>query len=438
MTRYATHDRAAAAARWSPSPLHRRATSHVWSHGSTAPPVVHEVLSTPGHEMDRHTRLSMESRFRQDFSHVRLHTDQRAALSADAVDASAYTVGSHVVFGREQYQPSSVRGNRLLAHELTHVIQQQDAPATGPLTLSDSGESEARAAETHVARADAAIGDPGSRALGLARRPRSLNQSLDASQMTDTELELEINEIRRWLRGQSRSSAESGQLATTLATFGQELLRRHPEAQPAQSGAAPLAIGLVSANGIARAEAAIATRVAAGSAVGTTAGAGGTTAAGEGLATAGTSVGAVFAGAIAFIAVLFWPNTSIVSGDEERRMLEEDRRRQESQPRTRDTTRDQPRATPRSRRCTEAEFNTLYELVKAGCNQPRSCTMQGDTCASATAKVAAGYACTTARENLQRNCFQRGDPGYEGHMEQIAQAYAALRACQEVMSAKCQ
>jgi len=64
--------------------------------------------------------------------------------------------------------------------------------------------------------------------------------------------------------------------------------------------------------------------------------------------------------------------------------------------------------------------------------------MQGDTCASATAKVAAGYACTTARENLQRNCFQRGDPGYEGHMEQIAQAYAALRACQEVMSAKCQ
>jgi hypothetical protein len=67
----------------------------------------------------------MESRFGHDFSRVRVHSDARAAESAEAVNAIAYTGGLHVVFGRGHYEPASPEGRRLLAHELTHVVQQR-------------------------------------------------------------------------------------------------------------------------------------------------------------------------------------------------------------------------------------------------------------------------------------------------------------------------
>jgi hypothetical protein len=66
----------------------------------------------------------MESRFGHGFSHVRVHTDARAAESARAVNALAYTVGRDVVFGSGHYGPASAEGRKLLAHELTHVLQQ--------------------------------------------------------------------------------------------------------------------------------------------------------------------------------------------------------------------------------------------------------------------------------------------------------------------------
>jgi hypothetical protein len=72
----------------------------------------------------------MEPRFGNDFGHVRVHVDERAAESARAVGALAYTVGSNIVFGRGQYAPAMQSGRRLLAHELTHVEQQRGlAPA---------------------------------------------------------------------------------------------------------------------------------------------------------------------------------------------------------------------------------------------------------------------------------------------------------------------
>jgi outer membrane protein OmpA-like peptidoglycan-associated protein len=64
-----------------------------------------------------------------DFSDVRLHTDSRAAESARAVNARAYTLGRNVVFGKDEYQPNSSQGRRLLAHELAHVLQQSDGGA---------------------------------------------------------------------------------------------------------------------------------------------------------------------------------------------------------------------------------------------------------------------------------------------------------------------
>ena len=91
---------------------------------NAAPPIVHEVLRGPGHPLEKSARGLMEARFGQDFSRVRVHTDAKAARSARAVNALAYTVGQNVVFGPDQYQPHSPSGQRLLAHELTHVTQQ--------------------------------------------------------------------------------------------------------------------------------------------------------------------------------------------------------------------------------------------------------------------------------------------------------------------------
>src|ERR1700724_405492 len=95
------------------------------------PPIVHEVLRSPGRPLDAATRAFMEPRFGHDFSAIRVHTDTRAALSAAAVGAHAYSVGREVVMGSGAYQPTSGDGRLLLAHELAHVVQQRD-DAVGP------------------------------------------------------------------------------------------------------------------------------------------------------------------------------------------------------------------------------------------------------------------------------------------------------------------
>lgn len=89
-----------------------------------APSVQRVLASSGGHAMPREARQFIERRTGHDFSNVRVHTDARAADSAAAIHAKAYTSGSHIVFGKGQYQPQSEAGKRLLAHELTHVVQQ--------------------------------------------------------------------------------------------------------------------------------------------------------------------------------------------------------------------------------------------------------------------------------------------------------------------------
>jgi Domain of unknown function (DUF4157) len=92
-----------------------------------APPIVNEVLSTPGKMLEPAAQMAMSARLRHDFSKVRVHADSRAAASARAVDATAYTVGSHVVFDDGKYEPRSAQGQHLLAHELIHTLQQSHA-----------------------------------------------------------------------------------------------------------------------------------------------------------------------------------------------------------------------------------------------------------------------------------------------------------------------
>lgn len=89
-----------------------------------SPPVVQEVLRSSGRPLAPTTRAFFAPRFGHDFSQVRVHTDEQAAKSAQAVNALAYTVGHHVVFGAGQYAPGTSDGQRLLAHELAHVVQQ--------------------------------------------------------------------------------------------------------------------------------------------------------------------------------------------------------------------------------------------------------------------------------------------------------------------------
>ncbi|MEI8211047.1 MAG: DUF4157 domain-containing protein [Planctomycetota bacterium] len=92
--------------------------------GIAAPPIVNDVIGSSGSPLPTSTRSFMETRFGQDFSHVRVHTDHRAAESAAAVQARAYTVGNNIVFGKGE---TPTADGRLLAHELTHVVQQGDA-----------------------------------------------------------------------------------------------------------------------------------------------------------------------------------------------------------------------------------------------------------------------------------------------------------------------
>ena len=90
------------------------------------------ALRAPGQPLDEVTRRSMESRFGFDFGKVRIHTGNSAQDSARALDAHAYTLGPHIAFGNNEYAPHTERGRHLLAHELTHTIQQQDVPQPMP------------------------------------------------------------------------------------------------------------------------------------------------------------------------------------------------------------------------------------------------------------------------------------------------------------------
>jgi hypothetical protein len=131
--------------------LHRSATAGGTGGRPTAPAIVRNVVSTPGTPLPAQTRGSMGERFGHNFGSVRIHTDSQAAASARAVNAEAYTVGPHVVFGAGAYQPDSPAGQRLLAHELAHVIQQPTAPAASTsLTISDPSDASEREAASHA------------------------------------------------------------------------------------------------------------------------------------------------------------------------------------------------------------------------------------------------------------------------------------------------
>lgn len=139
-----------------------------------APPIVYDVLESPGQPLNPQARAYMEPRFGHDFGRVRVHADGQARESAKAVGALAYTVGSHVVFASGAYATPTGAGGRLLAHELAHIVQQGDtAPAGSGLNVSrpgDPAEREAEAAAGLVAAGGSATPGLRTRALVLQRQ----------------------------------------------------------------------------------------------------------------------------------------------------------------------------------------------------------------------------------------------------------------------------
>jgi hypothetical protein len=150
------------------------AIGHQSSTVALAPPIVHDVLRSTGQPLDAATRGFMEKRFQHNFSHVRVHTDEKAANSARAVDALAYTVGRDIVFDAGRYVPQTAAGRRLLSHELTHVVQQSSAPEhfAGNLKISDASDASERVANAAAQTIDAGgkVPSAGLSASGILHR----------------------------------------------------------------------------------------------------------------------------------------------------------------------------------------------------------------------------------------------------------------------------
>ena len=171
--------------------------------GVTAPPVVHDVLRSPGQALDPAARRFMEPRFGLDFSRVRVHADGLATQSALALGARAYTVGKHIVFQTSEFNPSGNAGKALIAHELAHVVQQEANPANAfpsSLRLADSALSHAGDNAQVLRRQPADQPDePLDVALArqdamdrIAENTRKLDEQLDAAKVDIAEREEQV------------------------------------------------------------------------------------------------------------------------------------------------------------------------------------------------------------------------------------------------------
>jgi len=148
---------------------------------SEAPPIVHEVLNSPGQSLDPDTLAFMESRFGHDFSQVRLHTDAKAAESAQSVNARAYTVGQDVVFGERRYAPGKREGRRLIAHELAHTVQQSRTATPVPARFAIIGEPTSSLEREAHSVADTIIGRKTSSVTMLRTSRSNLLQRVPAA-----------------------------------------------------------------------------------------------------------------------------------------------------------------------------------------------------------------------------------------------------------------
>jgi hypothetical protein len=191
---------------------------------SEAPGSVHEALHSPGQPLDPATRAYFEPRFGRDFSGVRVHADAAAAQSARDVNAHAYTVGHNMVFGAGQFAPGTHEGQRLIAHELTHTVQQSGSAAAVQRAPTPAGDPSAeRAAAVAEAEHDLRVmeqdvaDEKAQDALGLKWRKRNDNNyawslglkdraRIQKSGKLSPEFQQEIAVKFRFFKGEARAA----------------------------------------------------------------------------------------------------------------------------------------------------------------------------------------------------------------------------------------
>jgi hypothetical protein len=129
------------------------------------PASVHDALRMPGQPLDSATHAYFGPRFGRDFAQVRVHTERQAAASAETIRADAYTLGDDIVFASGKFAPSTPAGRKLLAHELTHVVQQGAAPtAATHSSAGAAGEGTTEAGDLRTSQ----VSEPGR----LQRQPK--------------------------------------------------------------------------------------------------------------------------------------------------------------------------------------------------------------------------------------------------------------------------
>ena len=225
--------------------LQRSATGHA---SETVPPIVHEALQSPGEPLDAATRAFFEPRFGHDFSKVRLHADAKAAESAQAVSALAYTVGDDIVFANRPSVPGTGEDARTLAHELTHVVQQSgESRSRAGLRVGSIDSPEEREA-THAASAVLANGFAAppvhTAAPALQRQPTKTPTQTPTQKTAQTqsdpvwgsknwpgeenEWNANYQQAIQGLAGNSKLNPEQiGRLAAMVADFSMLLFHRH-------------------------------------------------------------------------------------------------------------------------------------------------------------------------------------------------------------------
>lgn len=205
------------------------------------PSLVEDVVgSGGGSPLEKDTRGFMESRLGADFSDVRVHTDGKASESARSVQAYAYTVGSDVVFQSGKYEPESDSGKRMLAHELTHVVQQRSGPvagtpAPGGIQISHPSDRFEQAAESSADRVMSSA--PATAPTSVAPAPASVQREDDEEeevQGTFVQREGEEEEELQGMFIQREGEEEEEEEEEALqGTFVQREESEEEEAEPA-------------------------------------------------------------------------------------------------------------------------------------------------------------------------------------------------------------
>lgn len=526
----------AAAAGGAPLRVQRAAQQPVGASG--VPATVERALASAGRPLDAPLRHEMERSFGHDFSRVRVHTDDAAAQSAQAVQAHAYTAGTHIVFGARQFAPATRAGRHLLAHELTHVLQQAVQPGqqggTGATLMRKGFDSTIEICHRVLETRKFEVTQGGLRVVIAAE-----HADRSVPDCKEFDFAVALNRSKDWRFDKEVGTCEAGTGGTRVFSFGNlptgtyylTISRNfdHPYCcmrgdimvfdEPVTSDSSGCqrskdlsTMDIVHAGldlaGFIPVLGAIPDGINAGIYVvdGDWANAGLSLVAaipawGDGVklvTIAGKSTLKVSAKA----AVRLGPK-GIAEGLKEvkaasegiklaeeagkaakvekgigkgARELEQKAAQQLEKEAAEKAAKEKPGATrekspePESKpkekeqekadgkekeqekagekekekkkkkkgpKCTPLEITAMNKAMHVFCDTPRSCSMQGDTCASAMAKVSAGYGCVDGRAVLQQKCYSPGDPGYETHMKMIAEAYAALRNCEAIVRAKC-